>query len=79
MVVVDLFGCSPLEYLPILLRNADILKKAKKLFIYHSHFQNNDIKELLQLLTLDCEDRQLLNLELWPTHPFNRTIYKDAK
>lgn len=50
VIVVDLFGISPIEYRPFLLRHRDALASAKKVIFYHSHLQDKEVSESLGTL-----------------------------
>ena len=63
-VVVDLFGLSPMEYAPFLLRNFAALSSCKKAIIYHSHLQDEEVQSYLSRLQADH-----FPLQLWPFHP----------
>ena len=43
VVILDVFGLNPVEYRPFVLRHAQQLQKTKKLIIYHSNIQDEDI------------------------------------
>ena len=40
IVVLDIFGVSPLDYRPFLLSHQKQLQSVKKLILYHSHLQD---------------------------------------
>ena len=63
-VVVDLFGLSPMEYAPFLLRNFTALSSCKKAIIYHSHLQDEEVQSYFSKLQAEP-----FPLQLWPFHP----------
>jgi hypothetical protein len=47
IVILDIFGLSPISYSPFLLSNFDSLSTVNKFFIYHSHLQSEEIQLFL--------------------------------
>ena len=76
IVVLDFFGLNPIEYRPFLLSNSAALSKAKKLFIYHSHLQDEEVSQQLEGLK---ELEGGLPLQLWPEHPVEVLVEKDEE
>ena len=74
MVVLDLFGLSPVEYRPFLQSYRQQLARVKRLFLYHSHLQEEELTgQLNGLKGLETG----LSLQLWPAHPLETVTEKD--
>lgn len=72
VIVVDVFGLSPADYAPFLLKNYASISKASKAFIYHSHLQNEEVAELLNKLSAEA-----FPIQLWTDHPCEYICSKD--
>ncbi len=68
-VIVDLFGLSPMEYAPFLLRNFTALSACKKAIIYHSHLQDEEVQSYFLKLQADP-----FPLQLWPSLPIEHIV-----
>lgn len=69
-LVVDVFGLSPIEYSPLLLRSAGEWRG--KVFVYHSHLQDGEVAALLERT-----GRTALPLRLWGEHPTEAQLERD--
>ena len=67
LVVIDVFGLSPVEYSPFLLQGA-----WKRAAVYHSHLQDEEIRQLLT-----ASNKPFLPLQLWTEHPTETQTAKD--
>ena len=74
VLVVDVFGLSPTEYAPFLLKNYTSIAKASKAFVYHSHLQNEEVNELLTKLNAEA-----FPIQLWTDHPLEAIAENDEK
>lgn len=72
VIVVDVFGLSPTDYAPFLLKNYASISKASKAFIYHSHLQNEEVAELLNKVSAEA-----FPIQLWTDHPCEYICSKD--
>ena len=73
-MLLDLFGLEPTEYRPFLLRYHSQLKEAKRLVIYHSYLQQEEVSQQLEALPgLDNG----LPLQLYPEHPLETLVEKE--
>jgi hypothetical protein len=68
--VVDLFGLSPLEYAPFLLRSAGAW--AGKALLYHSHLQDGEVAAVLARAGMSA-----FPLRLWGDHPVEAQLARD--
>jgi hypothetical protein len=69
-IVVDLFGLSPVDYAPFLIRNFAALSLCKKVIIYHSHLQDEEVLSYLSRMQADP-----FPIQLWPSLPIEFISY----
>ena len=73
-LIVDLFGLTPLDYRPFLLKHEDKLSKVQRVILYHSHLQDVEVTNQLLSSKLLCE---ALQIQLAPEHPVETIFEKD--
>jgi hypothetical protein len=76
-VIVDLFDLSPIEYRAFLIKHYSQLRTARKVLLYHSHLQDNEVTT--QIVSAKGEIGEWVPLQLWPEQPLESIVEKDEK